>query len=543
MADFVNTPIETLEQLDKQTLISVIRSLQESQQKTNQQLQNLCDQIALINQRTFGRKTEAVSQIDGQMSLSDFSSQEIFNEPEALRDDSKEPEIEEVVISSYTRKKKTKREDILEGLPARILEHKIDEKELSELFPDGYKELPVETYKRLQIIPQTFFVDEHHIHVYASKNNDGKIVRAQRPADVFRNSIATPSLIATIMTGKYLNHFPLDRQSTCYKSYGVKLETNTMANWMIEATEKYLSKIYYELKKNLIELHVVHADESPFSIIKDGRNAGSNSYMWVYRNGKYSDDKPVILYDYQATRKTEHPAEFLKDFSGVLVTDGYQVYHTLEKHRADLTVAGCWVHAKRKLSEIVKALDSKKPDAIIAGKGVKLISEIFHLDNELDDLTKTERKKQRRLVVKPKVDAYFAWAKDAISKVPAASATAKALQYSINQEPFLRTFLNDANVPMDNNRAEQAIRPFTIGRKNWVQMFSKDGAKASAIIYSLVETAKANNILVCEYIEYLLTELSSHSGEPDSKFLAKLMPWSKEVKKACSQRKNLNLPF
>ena len=134
----------------------------------------------------------------------------------------------------------------------------------------------------------------------------------------------------------------------------------------------------------------------------------------------------------------------------------------------------------------------------------------------MDDLTKTDRKKQRRLTIRPKVDAYFVWAKDAISKVPASSATAKALQYSINQEQFLRTFLNDANVPMDYNRAEQAIRPFTIGRKNWVQMFSKNGTKASAIIYSLVETAKANNILVCEYIEYLLKELSSHSGEPDS---------------------------
>ena len=155
--------------------------------------------IPLMNQRSFGRKTEQLDEMH-QMTLF-----EVFNEPEVLSDDSTEPGISEIIISSHPRKKKTSREENLEGLPARIFEHTLSDEELKERFPDGYKELPNEVYKRLSIIPQTFIVDEHHVHVYASKSNDGTIVRAPRPADVFRNSIATPSLVAAIITGKYEN--------------------------------------------------------------------------------------------------------------------------------------------------------------------------------------------------------------------------------------------------------------------------------------------------------------------------------------------------
>ncbi len=155
----------------------------------------------------------------------------------------------------------------------------------------------------------------------------------------------------------------------------------------------------------------------------------------------------------------------------------------------------------------------------------------------MDNLTKAERKKQRRQTVKPLVDNFFAWVKTSIQKLPSGSPTAKALQYSINQEPFLRVFLIDPNVPMDNNRAEQAIRPFTLGRKNWVNMNSENGAQASAVIYSIVETAKANGILVQPYLEYLLTELAAHADDTSRDFIADLLPWSKAARKACRSKK------
>ena len=537
MADnSVFTP-EQLDKMDKQALIALIISQQSQLSTISSQLNLLTQQVAIMNQRAFGRKTEQKDQVPNQLSFQDYFNDEVFNEPEVLSDSSKEPEITEVIISGYTRKKKTTREADLEGLPARIFEHVIDAEKLKEIFPDGYKELPCETYKRLHIIPQTFMVDEHHVHVYASKASDGTIVKAERPADLFRNSIATPSVVSAIMTGKYVNHQPLERQSQYFKGFGVNLRTNTLANWMIKSSEYYLSIIYDELHKHLYDADVIHADETPFQVVRDDRTPGSKSYMWVYRNGACGDKKPVVIYDYQPTRKTDHPEEFLKDYNGTLVTDGYQVYHTLEKKREGLKVAGCWVHCKRKYTEIVKALGTENSDGLIAAKAADQISKIFHLDNQLNDATKSERRKQRRQKLKPLVDNFFAWAKTSIQKLPSGSNTAKALQYSINQEQFLRVFLDDPDVPMDNNRAEQAIRPFTISRKNWVAMNSTHGAKASAMIYSIVETARANNLTVQSYLEYLLTELAAHADDTKRDFIADLLPWSKAAQKKCRSPK------
>ena len=523
---------EQLGRMDKDALIAIITSLQIQLDTISNQLSFLTEQIALMNQRSFGRKTEQKNQFPDQLSFQDCYDKDVFNEPEVLSDSSKEPDISEIIVPSHTRKAKTSREDILKDLPARIFEHEIAKDELEKMFPNGYKDLPCETYQRLHIIPQTFMVDEHHVHVYASKDNDGTIVKAERPADIFRNSIATAPLLAAIITGKYLNHLPLERQSNMFKNGGVKLETNTMANWMINASDQYLSIIYDELIKHLTDGYVVHADETPFEVINDDRSPGSKSYMWVYRNGACDDKKPITIFDYQATRKTDHPENFLKDFSGILVTDGYQVYHTLEKKRDGLKVAGCWIHAKRKFMEIVKA-SGKNPSENIASEAVNRITEIIHMDNQLDDLTKAERKKQRQHDIKPKVDDFFEWAKSALSKLPAASATAKALQYCINQERYLRVFLKNANVPMNNNRAEQSIRPFTLGRKNWVTMYSQKGASASAVLYSIVETAKANNLIVNDYLEYVLNELAKHANDTDRSFVNDLLPWSKTVQKKC----------
>ena len=526
MKDFAHLTPEELNKMDKNVLILVIRSLQDQLNTITNQLTFLTEQIALMNQRSFGRKTEKSDQIAYQMSLYD-----IFNEPELLTDNSPEPEVEEISVSSHTRKKKTTRELKLEGLPARIIEHKLTEKELKDLFPAGYKELPVETYKRLALIPQTFIVDEHHVHVYASKDNDGVIVRAERPKDVFRNSLATPSLLAATITGKYLNHLPLDRQARCYADYGVDLGTNTLANWMMEASDKYFSLVYDELHRQLLETPVIHADETPFQVIKDGRKAGSESFMWVYRSGACDIRHPIVLYDYQPTRRTDRPDEFLGGYTGTLVTDGYQVYHSLEKKRDGLKVAGCWIHAKRKFAELVKAVDIDRSDGIVAAEATKRISELFHKDNQWNDLSNTERKRNRQEFLKPLVDDFFSWAKEVNSMLPQEGATSKGLRYCINQEEFLRRFLSDSRIPMDNNPAEQAIRPFTVGRKNWVNIYSPNGAQASAILYSLVETAKANDLKVYEYFEYLLQELPQHQEDTDLDFLKDLMPWSKKIQK------------
>ena len=530
MTDFSSLTDEQLNRMDKHVLITIIKSLQLQLNTITSQLEFLTEQIALMNQRSFGRKTEQADQMH-QLSLF-----EVFNEAEFFSDDSADPEVSEIVIPSYTRKPKTLREENLQGLPVRVYEHQLKKEELEKLFPNGYKELTPVVYKRLSIIPQTFLVDEHRVHQYTSRDNDGRIVKATRSPDLFRNSIATPSLVAAIINGKYSNHLPLDRQSRCYKDSGVNLETNTMANWMMRAAEVHLNILYEELHKFLTASGLIHADETPFEVIRDGRSAGNKSYMWVYCTGK-SEKHPIVLYDYRSTRKTDHPLEFLRDYSGILVTDGYQVYHSLEKQKNDLRVAGCWVHTKRKYAELVKSTGIPELEGTIAAQGVKLISELFHLDGLYDKSTDKSRKDYRQRELSPKVDAYFAWVKKSIQTVPSGSNTYKALQYSLNQETYLRVFLDSSDVPMDNNTAERAIRPFTVGRKNWVNVDSIRGAEASAIMYSLVETAKANGLRVYDYLEYVLTELASHQDDTDRAFLADLLPWSEVVQKKCHNGK------
>ena len=542
---------EQLHNLGKEALIIIVSSLQDQLHSlqsqldhanaqlsdTNRQIELLTEQIRIMNQRHFGRKSEAnLYEIDGQISLFDS-----FNEVEYLNQNSaKEPEIEEIVISSYRRSKaKGKREADLDGLPARIIEHRLSDEELAIKFPNGYKELPQEVYKRLHIIPETFIVDEHHVHVYASKNNDGTILKAPRPRDLFRNSIATPALVASIINGKYTNALPLERQAKTYKMNGINLATNTMANWVIRSTDMYLSLIYDRMHELIYDSKVIHADETPVKVMRIDNakiKNGKKTYMWVYRNRSLKGTHPIVLYDWQDSRRSDHPREFLKTFSGTVVTDGYQVYHKLEKEREDLKVADCWIHARRPFADFIKSVGLTAAKGSIAQEAYDMITEMLRIDNTFDDLPVSDRKKQRQLVLSEKVDAYFAWIKQKYAQVTPNGSIGKALAYSINQEKYLRVFLTDGNIPMDNNYAEQAIRPFTLGRKNFVLIESSNGAKASAVLYSLVETAKANGLNTFEYFNLLLTEIPQHVGDNNLRFLDNLLPWSPMVQKTCPSK-------
>lgn len=542
---------EQLKHLNKDALVIIAASLQNQLRSMAHQLENanvrlddnnrqielLTEQIRLMNQRHLGKKAESgLNDMEGQLTLFDS-----FNEAEGFqKKDLAEPTIEEVTISSYRRSKtKGKREADLDGLPSRIFEHRLSDEELDEKFPNGYKELPVEIHKRLHIIPETFIVDEHHVHVYASKSNDGTIIRAERPLDLFRNSIATPALVASIINGKYANALPLERQSRAYKCNGINLSTNTMSNWVINSTERYLSLVYERLHELIYENKVIHADETPVKVMRIDNTrvkGGKKTYMWVYRNQCLRTTHPIVLYDWQASRKADHPREFLKDFSGTVVTDGYQVYHKLADEREYLRIAGCWIHARRPFADFIKSVGLKTAKGTVAQEAYDMITDILHTDNEFDDLSNTDRRKQRQTKLQEKVDAYFEWVKQKYSQVTHNSTIGKALAYSINQEKYLRVFLTDGMVPPDNNYAEQAIRPFTIGRKNFVLMESDNGAKASAMLYSLVETARANEVNTYQYLELLLTEIPKHMDDNNLKFLDELLPWAPRVQRECPSR-------
>ena len=298
----------------------------------------------------------------------------------------------------------------------------------------------------------------------------------------------------------------------------------------------YLSLITDRLKEELLKSRVVHADETPVTVKRDGREGMHRNYMWVYRSGEICETKPAIIYDYQRTRKADAPKEMLEGFEGRLVCDGYQVYHGIENDIPGLTVAGCWAHARRPFAEVVKTLGKEKAKNTAAYEALIQIEEIYRKDNALRNLLPKERKRQRRLQVKPLVNGFFDWCREEQKNVRAAGKTGEGITYCLNQEKYLRVFLTDPEVPLDNNPAERAIRPFCVGKKNWILIDTIKGAEASAILYSLAETAKANGLKPYNYFKHLLTEIPKHMDDTDLGFLEDLLPWSDKLPKDCRKQ-------
>ena len=259
----------------------------------------------------------------------------------------------------------------------------------------------------------------------------------------------------------------------------------------------------------------------------DGRKAGSKSWRWVYRSGHLYQKRQIVLYEYQQTRNASHPREFLKGYDGICVTDGYQVYHTLEKELEELTIAGCWVHCRRRFDEALKLISKSYQKESNAFLLMKQIQAIYREEGKLKDLSSDERLKQRQAVIKPLVDAFFAYLKTI--NVSKKDKFGDAVGYALNQEKYLRVFLTDGDVPIDNNASERAIRGFCIGKKNWQMIDTIHGAKSSAIIYSIVETAKANNLKPFDYVQHLLEEMPKHMDDRDCSFLENLLPWSEKL--------------
>ena len=524
-----NLSREQLNTLSKDALVEMVLSLSNQVKDLNKKMDLMLEQMAIMNNARFGRQTEKVD-IDGnQLSF--------FNEIEANADESvPEEDITEIVPSYKRKKSKGKRKDDLSGFPVRVVMHEIPEDELKELFPNGYTRLPDETYTKLNFIPASYEVLEHHRCVYKS-NDDERIVKAPHPTDMLEKSIATPSLVSAILNAKYTNALPLYRIEKEFERNDIHISRQTMSNWVITVAERYLSLVYDRMKKELLTSRVIHADETPLLVTKDGREGMHKNYMWVYRNGSMCNANDVVVYDYQRSRKQSAPLEFLSGYKGVLITDGYEVYHGIEKRKSDeIQVAGCWIHAKRKFSNVTKAKKSPNGEERLSGKIVAKISQIFHEDNKLDLLSAEERLHKRQEKIKPFVDEFFDFIKSESSNVLPDSETGKGIKYCLNQEQYLRRFIDDPEIPMDNNAAEQAIRSFTIGRNNWKVIDTINGANASAMLYSIVETAKANELKIYDYFSYLLTEIPKHMDDTTLDFLESLLPWSDSLPKGIHKK-------
>ena len=527
---------EQLNTLDKSFIVNLFLQLQDQNdklsgeiQELNKKMEVLIEQITLANKNRFGRSSEKMTDTSQICFMEVDGTIVFFNEAEAVSDlDAEEPDTLENK-PARTAKVVGKKDADIKDLPVNIINHYLTDEELvAEFGENGWKQLPDAISKRYRFIPAKVEIDEHHVGVYASKTDD-RIIKADHPKALLHGSLVSPTIAAAIMNGKYVNAVPLYRLEQEFSRYGLTITRQNMANWMIRLGESYLAVLYDYLHQKLYNYHVIQADETPVLVNRDGRSAGSKSYMWVYRSGHLYTDKQIVLYDYHKTRNSSHPREFLRDYSGICVTDGYQVYHTIEKEREDLQIAGCWVHARRKFDEALTVIPKAHQNKSNAFLVIKQIQAIYREEGKLNELSSEERLMQRQLVIKPLVDALFAYLKKMEPTVPASGQLRKAYTYILNQEKYLRVFLEDGEVPIDNNASERAIRGFCIGKKNWQMIDTINGAHSSAIIYSIAETAKANNLKPYDYFVYLLEEIPKHMEQKDRTFLEDLLPWSKKL--------------
>ena len=452
------------------------------------------EQFRLAKHRQFGASSEK----------SEYDQINLFNEAEATAD-ANVPEPELVEITRHYRKRTRLVNDLLpEDLPVEIIEHDLPADE--QICPECGGNLHVmgrEKRRELKIIPAKAVIVEHVRKVYACRDCERDeygvpILKAPIDEPVIKGSFASSEAIAHIMTQKFVMGAPLYRQEQEWKRNGIMLSRQTMSNWLIKAIEDWLEPIYDALHELLCLRGVLHADETTLQVLREpGKTAQSKSYMWLYRTS--GDAKhPIVLYEYQPDRKTKRPADFLKDFKGYLHTDGYDVYHKLPE---TVIIVGCWAHARRKFDEALKSLPEKDREGSNALHGKRYFDKLFELERSFAELPPDERFKQRLKYSKPVMDEFWGWA-DSLNATPK-TGVGKAVQYALSQRKYLERYLLDGRLEISNNRAERSIKPFVIDRKNFLFANTPRGAKASAIMFSLIETAKENGLNPFAYLTYI----------------------------------------
>ena len=451
-----------------------------------------------------------------------------FDEAEITADrKASEPDIEQI---TYNRKKRVgKREEDFSSLPVETVTHELPETQ--QTCAECGEQLHVmgkEIRKELVIIPAQVKVKEHIRHVYSCRNCEKtresvSVIKAPMPEPVIKGSAASPSAVAHIMAQKYVTYIPLYRQEQEFNRQGIDISRQTMANWMVKAANDWLEPLYERLRKELLTNGVLHADETTVQVLHEpGRKAVSQSYMWLYRTSG-DTAKPIVLYDYQQTRSSSHPKRFLSEWKGYLHTDGYSGYHSLP----DITPVGCWAHMRRKFDEAISGMTPQECEKSAAQTGLEYCNRLFTQEKVFEKLSAEQRFKQRKEQSQPVAEAFFAWVRG-LNALPK-SLLGKAVHYACEQQKYLMNVYLDGRLELSNNRAERSIKPFVMGRKNWLFCNTPKGARASSVIYSVIETAKENGLKPFEYLKFLFETIpNSTTGKLDSFF-----PWSSSVPAEC----------
>ena len=487
----------------KQMLVQMLSE----RQVDKDQIVDLKEQIKLWRERFFGRKSEQT--VDPQT-----PQLVLFNEPESLAVPVSDASDEEVVAPT---KRRGKRKPLSADLPRIDVIHELPEHELTCVCGCRKHAIGEETSEQLEIVPMQIRVIKHIRKVYGCRGCETAPVTADKPAQLIEKSMASPSVLAMLLTTKYVDGLPLHRFEKVLARHGVDIPRQTLARWVIQCCEHF-QPLLNLMRDRLLESPIVHCDETRVQVLKEpGRDPTSQSWMWVQASGP--PERPILLFDYTTSRAQEVPLRLLGDYRGYLMTDDYAGYNALAAQPGVERLA-CMAHVRRKFVDAQKVQPKGKTGR--ADVALTMINKLYGIERDLKEMTDEQRFAGRQEKSLP-VLAQLNWLEKTQPQVASQSALGKALSYLGSNWSRLERYVEAGFLPIDNNAAERAIKPFVIGRKAWLFSDTPKGATASAQIYSLVETAKANGQEPYTWLRHVLERLPQAKSVED---VEALLPWN-----------------
>lgn len=473
----------------------------------NDEIESLKEKLALLQAKRFGKSSEKLEK-----QIADLSLRIEEKEVEAAQ----EKATEAGDIKAKRRPRRMKLPDHLERIdniiPAPLI--------CQSCGNNDFRKIADETSETLEYIPSSFKV-LRNIRPRCACNNCDHIMQAYAPSNTIDKGKAGSGMLAYILIQKYCNHLPFYRQSQIYDREGVEIPRSTLTSWAGQCA-KLLKPLIQELQRTVFASTHIHSDDTPVKVLAPGNGKTKTGRLWVYlRDGRsYGDNKPpAICYFYSPDRKGERPANHLKDFTGTMHADAYSGYDRIyASEDKKVTEAACWAHTRRKFYDVTIISDN----ATIASSALEEIVKLYQIEEEIRGCKPEERLRYRQEKSKKLVENLFANLEKAYNKLPKKGATASAITYALKNKEALMRFLKDGKVEIDNNPAERSLRPIAIGRKNWLFAGSDKGGETAASLYSLIETAKANDVNPWKYLHYVLKHIQDYNSQK----IADLLPWN-----------------
>lgn len=509
--------------------------LSKKDQKIEQQnirIENMVQALLHARKKIFGPSSEVTKNIDGQMSL--FPDEQKIVEELVKQKKS-------ITIPSHNRvvRQPGVREEMLAGIPVEVVRLEIDQAELCNQCGNSLKVIGTK-YVRSEVVYEKAKIKVVQYIQEVAKCTSCGTKDSKFPKDVFRKAAApTPLLphslisattLAWILYQKYQMGLPLNRLETDWFQLGFVISKSTMANWVIRCSEEWLTPIYNRIREEILKGAVLHMDETTIQCNKEpGKKPSSNSYMWVMCSGA-EEQNQGLYFHYTRTRHGDHAKRLLAGYENYYVTDAYAGYNKVDNSKRAL----CFAHLRRYYIEAIP-LDNRGKEILgsKAAEGREYCNLLFKIESEIADLSPEERKKKRQEASRPILEAFWSWVEATSNLYTTNEKLTTALTYTKNQRRYLETFLEDGRIPLSNNRVESHIKPFCNARKSWLFADSPKGAVASAIVYSIVETAKANDLNTYEYLKYLLTNIPNLDIHNHPERLEHYLPWSKQLPQEC----------